>query len=364
MAKAFAWMGVFLLNFFFVYFSMMRGLQRGLDWQRLYCVACVLQLIAEVLFYETSECAIVNYFIPDLARTEVQGVTYAIHQSIQSMFSSMEAKVPILDAPRYLFVSTRLAERFPDLLESVIVRSYHSYSPGELSRKWKISHGSTFVGSEGGEIRVGAGVRRMTFTGLLVGVLQSLGSVSISVQRFFIHSLQPVVMVGVASLIGLMVRDPWYLLIIAPVLMYGSYLLWDHWRSNDDDNVGSGSRSDAIMPLPETTKSAPSPITSSSLPPRPNLASVPLSESEEDPPICAVRLPSNAASNSQSIESDDFSSVDFKHSFDYDDSNSDHSYSISPSADVNPKIKQFDFSSEDFEVNDFLDLESLEVEED
>jgi hypothetical protein len=143
-AKGMTWVCVLLLNFFFVYFSMLRGLQRGLDWQRLYCVACVIQMIAEVLFYETSECAIVNFFIPDLARTEVQGVTYAIHQAIQSMFSSMaETKIPILDAPRYLFLSTRLAERFPDLLESVIVRSYHSYSPGELGGKWKISYGST-----------------------------------------------------------------------------------------------------------------------------------------------------------------------------------------------------------------------------
>jgi hypothetical protein len=248
-AKAVAWVCVLLLNFFFVYFSILRGLQRGLDWQRLYCVACVIQLVAEVLFYETSECAIVNFFIPDLARTEVQGVTYAIHQAIQSMFSSMaETKIPILDAPRYLFLSTRLAERFPDLLESVIVRSYHSYSPGELGRKWKISHGSTFVSSERGEVRVGSRVRRMTFTGVLVGLLQYLGSVSISVQRFFIHALQPVIMAGVAAMISVILSDPWYVLIFVPVLLYGAYRLWDHWHSNEDDD--DGSREDAVAPLP------------------------------------------------------------------------------------------------------------------
>lgn len=210
-------------------------------------MACVIQMIAEVLFYETSECAIVNYFIPDLARTEVQGVTYAIHQAIQSMFSSMsETNVPILDAPRYLFLSTRLAERFPDLLESVIVRSYHSHLPGELSQKWKISHGTTFVSPERGEIRVRSYARRMTFTGLLVALLQYLGSVSISVQRFFIHAIQPVIMAGVAAMIGLILSNPWYVLIFVPVLVYCLYHLWDRAHANEADGSDDG-----IAPMPD-----------------------------------------------------------------------------------------------------------------
>jgi hypothetical protein len=250
--KALAWVCVLLLNLFFVYFSMARGLQRGLDWQRLYCVACVIQLTVEVLFYETSECAMVNFFIPNLARSEVQGVTFAIHQAIQSMCLSVsEASVPLLDAPRYLFLSTRLAERFPDLVESVIVRSYHSYSPGELSRKWKISHvSSSYFGT--GDVRVGSRVRRMTFTGLLVGCLQYLGSMSISIQRFFIHALQPVMMAGVAATIALIAHDPLYLLIFTPLVGYALYRLWEHWHSEGDDD--DESREDAVVPLPHNNK--------------------------------------------------------------------------------------------------------------
>lgn len=41
MTKIFAWIVVILLNFFFVYFSILRGLQRGGDWQRLYLMACI-----------------------------------------------------------------------------------------------------------------------------------------------------------------------------------------------------------------------------------------------------------------------------------------------------------------------------------
>jgi hypothetical protein len=373
LAKAVAWVCVVLLNFFFVYFSMQRGLQRGLDWQRVYCVACVIQMIAEVVFYETSECAIVNYFIPDLARTEVQGVTYAIHQAIQSMFSSVaDAKIPILDAPRYLFLSTRLAERFPDLLESVIVRSYHSYSPGELSQKWRISHGTTFVSSDS---RVGSRARRMTFTGVLVGMLQYLGSASISTQRFVIQALQPVMMAGVAAIIGLIISDPWYVLIFVPLLAYGSYLLWDHWRSNDNDDDDDDSRKDAIMPLPDSphTKLISVPISTSI--PRPSihipLSSVPLHEFDDS--SYASTSPrsrgvgnSNAASafsDSPSSESD----FDLEHCFneeDVDHSDSDFNESNSGSGAAYSNSKSVSSEDVDVNVNEVFDLDSLEVRED
>jgi hypothetical protein len=105
------------------------------------------------------------------------------------------------------------------------------------------------VSSERGEVRVGSRVRRMTFTGVLVGLLQYLGSVSISVQRFFIHALQPVIMAGVTAMISVILSDPWYVLIFVPVLLYGAYLLWAHWHSNEDDD--DGSREDVIVPQPD-----------------------------------------------------------------------------------------------------------------
>ena len=370
-AKGLAWVCVLLLNFFFVYFSMLRGLQRGLEWQRLYCVACVIQLLAEVLFYETSECAVVNYFIPDLARSEVQGVTFAIHRAIQSMCLSVsEVKVPILDAPRYLFVSTRLAERFPDLLESVIVRSYHSYSPGELSRKWKISHGSTFVGSEGGGgSGVGSRVRRVTFTGVLVGCLQYLGSVSISAQRFLIRVLQPAVMTGVASVIGLIHQDPWYVLIFAPLLVYGLYRLWEHWHSDDDDD--DGSREEAIVPVPAASVLKPTldlvPISSPELF-APSTDPIPLPDSVNypsdlnDPPPLAEDDDSHFfKDNSSSCPEDEFrfaSSLDDEGQFSSHEGNSYDSHSS------HLESRRYSLSSGTTEAdvdNDLFDLSSVDV---
>ena len=232
-----------------MYFSILRGLQRGLDWQRLYCVGCVIQLLVEVLFYETSECVIVNFFIPNLARTEVQGVTFAIYQAIQSICSSnSQSSVPILDAPRYLFLSTRLAEKFPNLLESVIVRSYHSYSPGELSRKWRISHSSTSNSLLNWNSRSGVGsrVRRVTFTSFVISCLQYIGSASISTQRFFIHAIQPLLTAALAYFSSLIYNNPLYLLILAPFLGYLCHEIWKRWYLEEK------SVEDVIVPMIET----------------------------------------------------------------------------------------------------------------
>jgi hypothetical protein len=46
--KSLAWVVVFVLNAFFVYFSLLRGLQRGRSWQVGYALACVLQFAVEV----------------------------------------------------------------------------------------------------------------------------------------------------------------------------------------------------------------------------------------------------------------------------------------------------------------------------
>lgn len=107
-AKIIAWIVVILLNFFFVFFSILRGLQRGEAWQRLYLMACIFrknplvswlipfsEILVEVIIYETSECAIVHFVIPDLAREEVRTASLTIkkvHSS--SPFSRFVLTIP------------------------------------------------------------------------------------------------------------------------------------------------------------------------------------------------------------------------------------------------------------------------------
>ena len=62
--KAVAWVVVILMNVFFVYFALLRALERGMEWQRLFLIAALLQIFIELGFYETNECAMIHYQAP------------------------------------------------------------------------------------------------------------------------------------------------------------------------------------------------------------------------------------------------------------------------------------------------------------
>lgn len=210
---------------------MLRGLQRGQDWQILFLFACIIQFCIELLFYETSECLIINYIVPNLARKEVQSVSFVINQIIQSLcyFSSEDTSIIQLNAPSYLFVSTNLAEKFPDLFESILIRSFRSYKPGELSKKWKISHGTTFQPSSMFQTSPenNRRIRRMTVSAILVSYLQYLGALSGSFQRLIIHSLQPLVASAIGLLFSFLYQNPLWYLIFLPFILYGFMLIFN-----------------------------------------------------------------------------------------------------------------------------------------
>ena len=102
-------------------------------------MSCLLQFLVEVFFYETSEALFLHFVVPDLVRVEVQSATFSLLKAIDQMCQHDSPNV-LLNAPEYFFVSTNVAKRFPHLLESVLIRSYRTYWPGELGKKWKFDH--------------------------------------------------------------------------------------------------------------------------------------------------------------------------------------------------------------------------------
>lgn len=194
-AKRCGWAVIVLLNVIFIYFSLLRALQRGQKWQTMYLTACIFQLVAEILFYETSECVLLHYIIPALAQNEVRSVRYVVLTAIQNIWSAAPPDNLILDAPKYLYVSTSLANKFRDLLESVIIQSYHSYSPGELAKKWR-GPGYLLLTSPEPSLWSSArsSARRVTLSALTISFMQTVGAMSPTIQRVMIHTLQPLVL--------------------------------------------------------------------------------------------------------------------------------------------------------------------------
>jgi hypothetical protein len=272
-AKGLAWVTVVAINLFFIYFSMLRGLQRGLDWQRSYMMGCilrklstpyvlpiihlcllsisVLELILEIVVYETSECAIVNFIIPStillftiyihynsacvymwyvgLATAEVNSARAAINQAIDIICSSTPPTYPIiLDAPRYLFVSANLASKFPSLLESVIISSYHSCTPGVFSRLWRFNQPLDapwwVIGRENGNRG-----KTLLITSIILAGLQSLGASSATLQRLVIHGVQPLFVSALYLFWIILYRYPiWWAVVGPTIFLFVVSAVWAH----------------------------------------------------------------------------------------------------------------------------------------
>jgi hypothetical protein len=247
--KFIAWVVVLLVNLFFIYFSMLRALERGYAWQRLFAIACVLQLIVEIVFYETSEAIFLHFVIPNLARVEVQTATVALRGAINEICQQQSHEV-ILNSPQYFFVSTNVAKHFPHLLESVLIQSYRSCWPGELGRKWKFDHGlPSLMSSWNSPLSTGGGVvRSLTLSALLTTLLQHLGATAPAFQKFCIHSIQPL-LVSVIFLLGKFVLNhPLYFLVFIPPVGYLCYL-YSNLEPKDDATAAPDNQ---IHPLPST----------------------------------------------------------------------------------------------------------------
>jgi len=65
-AKGATWFIVFLINMFFILFTLLRASHRDKFWQYSYITACAIQMVIEVCLYETMECVWINYSVPSL----------------------------------------------------------------------------------------------------------------------------------------------------------------------------------------------------------------------------------------------------------------------------------------------------------
>jgi len=165
------WCVIVGMNVFFIYYTLLKGYRRGIGWQHCYLIACITQLLAEILLFETLECCWIHLFVPGLVYYEVKPakrqVAHALREAAKLMSRSyhkhptqrqqdgeehminnnddVEANhqavvveaaeplsyasdKPVFNAAQYFFASHKLAQRFPrPLLESMIVLSYQTY---------------------------------------------------------------------------------------------------------------------------------------------------------------------------------------------------------------------------------------------
>lgn len=236
LAKRVGWFIIAALNIFFVYFALLRGMQRGRKWQEGYAFACAIQFVVEIFMFETTECIWMNYLIPDAASTEIQAIKFQLRRTVDNLCSvSTTTYKYFLDAPEYFFVSSVLAKRFPDKLESMIISSYHQHLPGELSKKWK--NGSARSS------RRSRFLRNMSLFAIMNWIMQLIGTTPPTFQRVAVHSVQPLLFAAFAIFVIFLVDNPIFAAVFAlPVVYQLCVFLFNYAttgvafpKSDDDD---------------------------------------------------------------------------------------------------------------------------------
>ena len=180
---------------------------------------------------ETMECVWIQCVIPMLVSDEVRRVGDSITEIVSDLCSTSPKESRLfLNAPDYLFVSTNLAKKFPKLMESIVVQSYFSHIPGELSKLWN-------VGSVA-RIRRYHNLRNITLLTTILSLVQYFGTAPFFLHRVFIRFMQPFVFGGIVLLWSIIISNPMYIAIMTLALgLVVAYCAFKFFYGSSSSNV-------------------------------------------------------------------------------------------------------------------------------
>eukprot|EP00597_Dinobryon_sp_UTEXLB2267_P010423 CAMPEP_0170102732 /NCGR_PEP_ID=MMETSP0020_2-20130122/3057_1 /TAXON_ID=98059 /ORGANISM="Dinobryon sp., Strain UTEXLB2267" /LENGTH=1386 /DNA_ID=CAMNT_0010326131 /DNA_START=159 /DNA_END=4316 /DNA_ORIENTATION=+ len=217
-AKYIAGVLLILMNVLFAYYSVLFGFMQGIAWQRQYVFACVVQTIVEVFINETLEVAWMHFFVPSIVESaEMRNVKTIIEGIIAQLcdFSSCQStkdSIPVLiNSPEYLFVSTKVAKSFPHLMESILVRTFTTHLPGEVSKLWMDRFWWSDIQLKAGSIRTRRGIHilhiatSVTLILAVTSIKNLIGAAPYELQRMVVRFLQPFFLSGIILLYSIVV---------------------------------------------------------------------------------------------------------------------------------------------------------------
>ena len=177
------------------------------------------------------ECVWVNFFVPNLVSTEVSAALTMLLTTINTLCISDKAETQhLLNAPDYLFVSTRVASAFPQLVESIIVRSFETYSPGQLARKWRFGVTDSWSASVCDSSSSILTAIAVGLAAVLFAALQTFGASPFVLQRVTIRLAQPWALTGLTLFIYYITKTILGVVIFSVVIMAAIVAFcWRHW---------------------------------------------------------------------------------------------------------------------------------------
>lgn len=219
---------LFMLNSFFVYYTILKAYTKGLTWQVDYTQAWIAQLLLDVLLFETIQCVWIHLVLPSLVSKEVNAVFLLLQATVDHLYDASyhEDGTICLNAPDYLFVSYRLAGAFPDLLESRIVKSYVNHLPGEAGKVWLKKLKQRHVDHPPARsFRMGNIFPREI-------VVRAAAYAPLQLQRLLMRVIEPALLSGLTLAFFYLIKRPMYLVgFFGAILILIAALTWDYYRN-------------------------------------------------------------------------------------------------------------------------------------
>jgi hypothetical protein len=245
------WLLVLLINSFFVFFSVLKTSQGTQQWQHQYVMACVAQFIIEVLIFQSINVIWVHWVIPRLIQREVTVVVNSLKSLIATSLANPVDWQQPLDTTDHFFVSKAIARKYPHLLESAIVLSFHSYfPPGRMSNHWGRSRDAVLNRKR--DRALSLFLRALSVTMVVIGLLQFVGTLNMNVQNFIMSLVLPIAFVAAYVAAAFIIGHPLYM---AFVVGASALLVIRHFMKNaQQDRTGEAADKELLF-MPSSVSS-------------------------------------------------------------------------------------------------------------
>jgi hypothetical protein len=171
-----SWVCIVLINVLFVYYSIQLGYYINSTFQMILLLCCFIHCFIEIFILEMIESIWVNFIIPTFAREDIRNINKLLNEVIETI-CDIEKKTMnyFLNSPSFFYVSTNIARKFPDLIESKLVRSYYYHLPIDEN---------ICINKQQNKLEI---VNKQESRTILTRIIMKLVDKSIFFQRFFIR---------------------------------------------------------------------------------------------------------------------------------------------------------------------------------
>eukprot|EP01033_Poteriospumella_lacustris_P013205 gene13205-9456_t len=137
----FLWFFVLAMNVIFCYYVVMKGVLRGHTWQRSLITSFWLEMLSEMLLFETMEVLYVEFFIPNIAYPKIQKAEVVIEKLIDHLFD-VESVVMLQQSGRWNSKVLGASKKVQKTREKLLRQSSKKKSSRALTSQRSMTSGS------------------------------------------------------------------------------------------------------------------------------------------------------------------------------------------------------------------------------